>query len=238
MNYHIHSYRFAKEIIEHSTYNDALIEILAVVKQCPLFRYPNKSKSNKRLDLVQQLFNTYFDRAFSFDLEWQYHPTATTIPDSGLTADYKKTFGNLRIQAEVQFGNMARWYSDIFKFQTAYSQNLIDFGLSIVPMSSVGVRIDSNIANFERCVRELPSAKLSVTLPILIIGLYADENTPVVNVAQTNLGGLQNITKAGKVQNRYRIVNGFLVGTPMDQINETSDTGPMASLFDTEDPEQ
>ena len=69
---------------------------------------------------------------------------------SRLAADYKKRFNDLTIQAEVQFGNMARWYSDIFKFQAAYSQGLIDIGLCIVPTQALASRIDSNITNFER----------------------------------------------------------------------------------------
>jgi hypothetical protein len=133
MNYTTYSYRFAEEIIQHQKFKKAYNEIISVIQQCPLFIYPNKSKKNKKLDVVQQLLNTFFNRKFVCEYHWEYHPEATKIPKSGLAADYKKQFGELKIQAEVQFGNMSRWYSDIFKFQTAYSQGLIDMGLSIVP---------------------------------------------------------------------------------------------------------
>jgi hypothetical protein len=240
MEFEQFSYRFAEEIMTNSTNMYAYQEIISVIENCPLFLFPNKSSKTPRLDIVQQLMNTYFDRCLACDHSWSYHPAATRILNSGLAADFRKDFNGLRIQAEVQFGNMSRWYSDIFKFQTAYSQDLIDLGLCIVPMASMASRMDSNVANYERCLRELPSAKLSITLPILIIGLREDSNTLRINVPSAGITDARNIktfTGGGATENRYRIVNGILNNIPIDQINDQSDAGPMASLFEPEDQE-
>ena len=177
MKLHFFSYRYSQEILQHENNRVAWFEIENILRSAPLFVYPNKSPKNKRLSVVQQLMNTYFDRRFAVDFDWLYHPLATRISDSGLAADFRKTFPNITIQAEVQFGNMARWYSDIFKLQTAYSQSLVDCGLCVVPVSSLAKKIDSNIAEFERVCREIPAANLSITLPILIVGLEVDEST-------------------------------------------------------------
>jgi hypothetical protein len=228
MEYQIFSYRFAQEIIQHRDYRKVLKDILTIIKECPSYIYLNKSSQNSKLDVVQQLLNTYFDRRFACDHGWDYHPDATTIHNSDLKADYRTEFKGLRIQAEVQFGNIARWYTDIFKFQTAYSQDMIDMGLSIVPLGSLAKRIDSNIANYERCTRELPSAKLSISLPILIIGLFVDGSTTQINVSKTSIGrNIANITGKGKVMNRYRIVNGYLNDRRPAKITDRSDPGPM-----------
>ena len=197
------------------------------VQGAPLFIFPGKSAKNRSLDVVQQVQNTYFDRRFVVDAGWQFHPLATGIAASNLKADYRKTFSDLTIQTEVQFGNMSRWYSDIFKFQAAYSQNLIQMGLSIVPMSSLARRIDSNIVNYERATRELPSAILSITLPILLIGVEADDATSMVDISDCRFGSVRNITGKGSELNRWRIVNGFLKGTPMSAIGSESDLGPV-----------
>ena len=69
-----------------------------------------------------------------------------------MTADFSKVIPapiDLSVHIEVQFGNMARWYSDIFKFQTAYSTDLIDIGVCIVPFLELSRRIDSNVTNYE-----------------------------------------------------------------------------------------
>ncbi len=230
MNSDTFSYRFANEIINHPNYSAAITEIMAVVDQCPIFTWPGKS-ANRRLNVVQQLLNTFFDRRLAVDLGWEFHPAATRIPNSGLAADYRKNFNGLRIQAEIQFGNMSRWYSDIFKFQTAYSQDLIDMGLCIVPKSALANRIDSNVTNFERCIRELPSAKLSISLPILIIGLYDGPQTTTVDASTSQFANIGGITGAGNSANLYRIVNGHLLGTPINAIDGTSPTGGFANAI-------
>lgn len=222
----IHSYRFAEEIVQHPNHQNAWEEIRGILQGAPLFVYPNKSSSNPKLEIVQQVMNTYFDRVMSIDNNWEYHPLATRIANSGLKADFRKAFGDLVVQAEVQFGNMSRWYSDIFKFQTAYSQALINIGLSIVPMSSMARRIDSNIVNYERTERELPSAKLSITLPILLIGLEEDSETTIVDISKCRFASIREITGKGKTDNRWRIVNGYIQGKDMSEIGPESPTGP------------
>jgi hypothetical protein len=230
MKAHYFSYRYAREILEHESYKEAWNEVRSLVQDAPLFVYPGKSSKNQNLDAVQQLQNTYFDRRFVVDSNWQYHPLATGIVASNLKADYRKTFSGLTIQAEVQFGNMSRWYTDIFKFQTAYSQNLIQMGLSIIPMSSLARRIDSNIVNYERATRELPSALLSITLPILLIGVEPDDSTAVVDISTSGFASMREITGKGKELNRWRIVHGFLNGTRMSDIGLKSDVGPVINL--------
>jgi len=227
MKLNIFSYRYALEILQHPSHAPAWEEIETILSGAPLFIYPGKSGNNPNLLVVQQLLNTYFDRRFAVDCGWDHHPLATGIPSSNLAADFRKTFSGLSIQAEIQFGNMARWYSDIFKFQAAYSKSLIQCGLSVVPMSSVAKLIDSNIVNFERARRELPSAELSITLPILLVGLEPDSTTPQVEVSSCAFANVKQITGQGKHENRWRIVNGYLNNVPMSSIGPASETGPM-----------
>lgn len=232
MNYRTYNYRYAQEIVSSPAYAPARDEIDQAIKRLPLFQYPGKSKNYKRGDVSQHAMNTYFDRVFGVDYGWDYHPLATGIVNSNLRADFRKRFGippnEITIQAEVQFGNMARWYSDIFKFQAAYSQKLIQMGLCIVPVSSLATRIDQNVVNFERVVRELPTAELSITLPILVIGVFPDDDTPIYDVSRSALAPYATISGRGKEDNRYRVVNGYLEGAAPDSITETSPVGPKA----------
>lgn len=238
MKLHIHSYRYAQEILQHPNNVAAWDEIEHILKAAPIFIYPGKSK-NKQLRVVQQLMNTYFDRRFAVDCGWQYHPLATGIEKSGLAADFRKSFGKIAIQAEVQFGNMARWYTDIFKLQAAYAQSLIQCGLCVVPIAAMARETDSNVAQYERAVRELPAAELSITLPILLIGLEQDSTTSVVDVRECQFPNLKQIIGKGNNANRWRVVNGYISGVPMASISEESDPGPTLDITadDAEDDE-
>ena len=225
MKYEIFSYRFAEEILRHEKHAQCWNEIIEAVVKAPVFTYPGKSK-NKRLDVVQQLQNTYFDRKLAIEFDWEFHPIATKIPNSHLKADFRKEFNGLSVQTEVQFGNMSRWYSDIFKFQAAYSETLTHAAVSIVPMLSLATRMDSNVANFERAKRELPSANLSITLPILLVGVSVDERTTVIDVSKSQFASIKEITGRGGLDNRWRVVNSYFEDQPIEAISETSPTGP------------
>lgn len=213
-------------------------EITKVVADTPVFTFPGKSEKNRRLDVVQQCMNTWFDRVLAVENDWLYHPLATLIQQSKLAADFRKSFSNVTIQAEVQFGNMSRWYSDIFKLQTAYAQSLAHIGLSIVPMWSLARRIDSNVVSYERVIRELPSANLSITMPILVIGIEPDETTTVVDLRQTKIP-CRSFTTRGSEKNRYRVVNAVLSGSDLAILDDTCDTGPMATpIVDVSDDDE
>jgi hypothetical protein len=41
----------------------------------------------------------------------------------------------------------------------------------VVPMQDVAKQIDENVAYYERVTRELPHAKMGITLPIWVLGL-------------------------------------------------------------------
>ncbi len=226
----IYSYRFAAEILQHPKHESIWKEIIDVCEAAPLFTWPGKSKKNAKLEVVQQLMNAYFDRRLCIDSDWTHHPLATKIAESGLRSDFRKQFEDVAVQVEVQFGNMARWYSDVFKFQTAYSQELSQIAVSIVPMASLGRRIDSNIAHFERALRELPSAELSITLPILLIGMEPDEATTVVDVSESQFSGVGEITGKGQSDNLWRVMNGWASGMAISQIGPTSPIGPKVEL--------
>jgi hypothetical protein len=234
MRLKLHSYRFAQEILEHHKHRGAWDEVRRICEGAPLFTWPGKSKKDKKADAVQQLMNVYFDRRFAIDEKWDHHPLATRIESSGLRADFRKRFGKLGVQVEVQFGNMARWYSDIFKFQTAYSQNLIQAAISILPTATLARRMGQNVANYERAVRELPSAELSITIPILLIGMEPDYATATIDVSLSQFPEVKELTGRSKAANLWRVVNGSINGLPIAEIGPDSPVGPQIELLPEE----
>ena len=88
-------------------------------------------------------------------------------PDLNLTADFRKN----RVQVEAQFGNVSRYYADIFKFQVSHLKNTADVGVLIVLKREWARKIGSNIASFERAKKELETLKLIIPIPIWILGL-------------------------------------------------------------------
>lgn len=169
-----YSYRYAKEILKSENFCEIYDKIIHICELCPIPYYHNKSNTQKNKNVIQQLMNTYFYVCLK---DWGWIEEAFATPESdkdSLRADFRKTFdgNNISLQIEVEFGNAASIYRDYVKFQLSFSSNLADICILIVPSYHLGKRIDSGLSNFEKICRELPSAKLSITVPILVIGLF------------------------------------------------------------------
>jgi len=199
MKLQFHDYRFASAVLSDPVFASSKGEIVEVLGAAPVpLLDPNrepkqggvKRRSRKALrndsgsryfflPVSQRLLNSHLDREF-LKRGWELQPAIvsrerTGGPDTGLKGDYKKG----RVQVEAQFGNMARWYTDVFKFQLSYSLDEIDAAVLVVPVLALANLIDENVACFERVCRELPWAKMSLTLPILVIGIEPVDYHPI-----------------------------------------------------------
>lgn len=177
-----YSYRFAAEILQHPKYVMIFNELMRVCIECPLPLYEGKSRTQAGKDIVQQVMNSFFKHRF-VSLGWEPEPLATpNTNEDALRSDFRKTFFDpttgevtATIQIEVEFGNVASSYRNYFKFQLSFSYGLADICVLIVPSQHLSVRIDSGVSNFEKTLREIPSAKLSITVPTLVIGLFDED---------------------------------------------------------------
>ena len=171
MNLTTYSYRFAAEVLNSPAFQKERKDIEDIFKSIvvPQLKPPKlRTRGGKSMTFTtaQKDMNVLLNDEFK-KKGWDCQPFVTEDKVTGIKADYKKA----RVQVEVQFGNMARWYTDVFKFQVSYSLGLIDVGVLVVPMQAFANTIDENVAHYERVVRELPYAKMSITLPIWVVGI-------------------------------------------------------------------
>jgi len=166
-----YSYRHAEAILT-TTYRREKKEIIEVLQETTWVTYPEPKHRRRHgkivatLTIDQPKTNRLIETAFQAK-GWEVGPRIISESPSRLQSDFKKG----EIQVEVQFGNMARWYTDVFKFLLSYSSGDIEIGVLVVPMQATAKQIDENVVYYERVVRELPHAKMGITLPIWIIGI-------------------------------------------------------------------
>ncbi len=167
-----YSYRHAEAILLHEFAQEMqeITDVIATVQWQASPKGPTPRVRDGRqvamLSINQAATNREFDREIE-QRGWERHPRIVSQSESRLVADFKKG----PIQIEVQFGNMARWYTDIFKFLLSYAADDIEIGVLIVPMQCSARQIDENVVYFERVVRELPHAKMAVTIPVWVVGV-------------------------------------------------------------------
>lgn len=70
----------------------------------------------------------------------------------------------------IQTGNAARLYADLLKLQTLYARGTITAGIIILPVGTCARSLGTNLASYERAVRELDIFKQVITTPLVVIG--------------------------------------------------------------------
>lgn len=74
-----------------------------------------------------------------------------------------------------QTGNVGRIYADLLKLQTLYTKGNITAGIILIPQMKTAKELGSNMANYERLIRELPIFSQVITMPIVVIGFDGTE---------------------------------------------------------------
>ena len=74
-----------------------------------------------------------------------------------------------------QTGNVGRIYADLLKLQTLYTRGNITAGIILIPQIKTAKELGSNMASYERLIRELPIFSQVITMPIVVIGFDGTE---------------------------------------------------------------
>lgn len=74
-----------------------------------------------------------------------------------------------------QTGNVGRMYADLLKLQSLYIKGKITAGIMLVPLARTAKILGSNIANYERLVKELSIFGEVITMPIVVLGFDGEE---------------------------------------------------------------
>lgn len=113
----------------------------------------------------------------SIKRDWDWRPLIID-PDpenkdrrSLLRSDYRKS----RIEVEVQFGNVARYAYDVYKMAIAMALGQSDVGMMVVCTKKFAGITGGNIAYYERAVRELERSRLTLIVPLAVIGIEPEQ---------------------------------------------------------------
>jgi len=91
--------------------------------------------------------------------------------DTRLRGDFEKS----GVFVEVEFGNVASFYRDLFKFHIAGTTGAAKVGVIVVATDALARLFDQGQARFEQAVSMLPYMRAGVQLPTALIGLDVND---------------------------------------------------------------
>jgi len=95
--------------------------------------------------------------------------------DTRLRGDFEKS----GVFVEVEFGNVASFYRDLFKFHIAGTTGAAQVGVIVVATDRLARLFDQGQARFEQAVSMLPYMRAGVQLPTAIVGLDVNDWAPI-----------------------------------------------------------
>lgn len=169
----VFNHRNGQDILQSPKFKDSFHEFLSILSQLPAYRAAKVKKTSPDHIFAPSAMNSWLDNELCLKRDWDWHPLiidADPSDKSGkslLRSDYRKD----RIEVEVQFGNVARYTYDIYKMAISLARAQADVGLMVVPTKRFANNIGGNIAYFERAVRELTHSRLTLIVPLVVIGI-------------------------------------------------------------------
>lgn len=173
----IFSHRNGQDILESPKFSQAFKEFLAVLEKLPPYRAAHSKKTSPAHVIAPGAMNCWLDNELCIKRDWDWHPLIIDAdPDdpmrnSQLRSDFRKD----RIEVEVQFGNVARYAYDVYKMAISMALGHAHVGIQVVCTKRFAAITGGNIAYYERVVRELERSRLTLIVPLVVIGIEPDQ---------------------------------------------------------------
>lgn len=131
------------------------------------------------LPVSQSKLNKSIESALVAD-GWERQPrvTGNLSTDEG-KLNLKGDFAKNGVFVEVEFGNTASLFRDIFKFQVANRSGAGQVAVAICAMDRFARFFDSGVTTFEAATRLLPYLAIGIQMPIWFLGIEPDDYSPV-----------------------------------------------------------
>jgi hypothetical protein len=175
---HIFSHKNGEDILQSPRFSKAYEEFLSVLPGLPPYRATKPKKKPQHI-VNPEAMNRWLTKELSIDRDWDWHPLIIHDPDnphprSQVRSDFRKD----KIEVEVQFGNVARYTYDVYKMAIALARGVSNVGLMVVATRQFAQIIGSNVAYYERAVRELVESRLTLMVPLAVLGIEPEEWDP------------------------------------------------------------
>lgn len=173
----IFTHRNGRDILESPNFCNAFSEFKDVLRKLPPYRAAQAKKTSKSHVIAPAAMNRWLDKELCLKRDWDWHPLIIDADpndkqrNSQLRSDFRKS----RIEVEVQFGNVARYAYDVYKMAISMALGHADVGIQVVCTKRFAAITGGNIAYFERAVRELERSRLTLIVPLVVIGIEPEK---------------------------------------------------------------
>lgn len=172
----IFSHRNGQDILESPKFSVAYKEFLGVLAGLPPYRAAQAKKTSAAHVIAPGAMNRWLDNELCLKRDWDWHPLVIDADpnDPKRRSQLRSDFRKHGIEVEVQFGNVARYAYDLYKMAISMALGHADVGIQVVCTKKFAGITGGNIAYYERAVRELERSRLTLIVPLVVVGIEPD----------------------------------------------------------------
>jgi hypothetical protein len=173
----IFSHRNGLDILESPKFTPAFQEFMNVLRGLPPYRAAQAKKTSASHVIAPGAMNRWLDNELCVKRDWDWHPLIIDADpnDKQRSSQLRSDFRKNRIEVEVQFGNVARYAYDVYKMAISMALGHADVGIQVVCTKKFAAITGGNIAYFERAMRELEKSRLTLIVPLVVIGIEPEK---------------------------------------------------------------
>ena len=173
----IFSHRNGRDILESPKFISSFKEFTDVLRRLPPYRAAQVKKTSQAHVMSPKAMNCWLDNELCVKRDWDWHPLIIDADpeDKARASQLRSDFRKNRVEVEVQFGNVARYAYDVYKMAISMALDHADVGIQVVCTKRFAAITGGNIAYFERAVRELERSRLTLIVPLVVIGIEPEK---------------------------------------------------------------
>ncbi|MBF6561119.1 MAG: hypothetical protein IVW56_12575 [Candidatus Binataceae bacterium] len=173
----VFSHRNGLDILESPRFSPAFNEFRNVLSRLPPYCAAHPKKTSVKHVIAPAAMNRWLDNELCIKRDWDWHPLIieADLDDPEHKSQLRSDFRKDRIEVEVQFGNVARYAYDVYKMAISMALGQADVGIQVVCSKRFAAITGGNIAYYERAVRELERSRLTLIVPLVVIGIEPEK---------------------------------------------------------------
>lgn len=110
---------------------------------------------------------------------WAQEPYILDREGKPVDRNQRGDFMKSDVFVEIEFGNTASFYRDLFKFHLAGTTGAAEVAIVVVATAKTARFFDQNVATYELAIQRLPHLRAAINIPLAIVGIEVADWAPV-----------------------------------------------------------
>ncbi|KWA83759.1 hypothetical protein WL29_20560 [Burkholderia ubonensis] len=207
--------------LETEFVHSSVANLISVLKNTPVPYREEKSENQKSKSILQPVLNAFIEQELvEHGWDREYRVTGD-VETGGMRVDFCRRSDDKLCVVEVQFGNVGRFYGDMWKFLHLQAQGRLALAVHVALTDETAAFTDSGISTYETSVRrvlEVADTTLkAIPVPIICLGL-SHQGAELVDFAQTRFKNTKMLQGEGAKAKIHHAVAQLRRGVPLDQV--------------------